>query len=190
MNSDLLECKRKAKEKAKSENPPRNLNARKIGYMNIMKELWEDADYASLSLSCQNLRDQASRLENTIGNVRDTILRNVNRENEEPQSESIKDIGTGNEEAQTIVVNNIQSIDSDLHNTSCSPVPEEQTSQLNTDVNKLLQLASPILDSVIQSPGDFTDRRYDTRTKQRPTKAHIENVSTAVKESMKSNCLH
>ena len=33
MNSDLLECKRKAKEKAKSENPPRNLNARKIGYM-------------------------------------------------------------------------------------------------------------------------------------------------------------
>lgn len=60
-------------------------------------------------------------------------------------------------------------------------------SQLNTDVNKLLQLAFPILDSVIQSPGDFTNHRYDTRTKQRPTKADIENVNTAVKESMKSN---
>ena len=92
MNSDLLECKRKAKERATSENPPRNLNGRKIGYMNIMKELWENA--------CKNLRDQASRLEKTIGNLWDTMLRNINRENEELQSENIRDIGTGNEEAQ------------------------------------------------------------------------------------------
>ena len=71
MNSDLLECKVKAKEMVSSQNPPRHENGRKKGYMAIMSELWSERGYSDLGLSSQNLRDQAARLEKTFGNVQD-----------------------------------------------------------------------------------------------------------------------
>ena len=45
MNNDLLECKRKAVLLNKSDNAPRLPNGRKNGYMQIMKELWDDLGY-------------------------------------------------------------------------------------------------------------------------------------------------
>ena len=46
--SDLLECKKRAQELASSEEPARNTNDRKKGYMKILKELWDDLGYAEL----------------------------------------------------------------------------------------------------------------------------------------------
>ena len=63
MNDDLLECKQKALDLAKSSNPPRLDSRRKKGYMAVMKDLWETMGYYELGLSSQNLRDQAQRLE-------------------------------------------------------------------------------------------------------------------------------
>ena len=63
MNDDLLECKQKALDLAKSSNPPRLDSGRKKGYMAMMKDLWETMEYCELALSSQNLRDQAQRLE-------------------------------------------------------------------------------------------------------------------------------
>jgi len=63
MNKDVLECKRKALELVSSANPPRKQNGRKRGYIEIMKELWDEAGYYNLGIKSQNLRDQASRLE-------------------------------------------------------------------------------------------------------------------------------
>ena len=63
MNDDLLECKQKALDLAKSSNPPRLDSGRKKGYMPVMKDLWETMGYYQLGLSSQNLRDQAQRLE-------------------------------------------------------------------------------------------------------------------------------
>ena len=63
MNSDLLECKRRAKELTSSQDPLRNANGKKKGYIFVMKELWEQKGYGHLGLKGQNLRDQASRLE-------------------------------------------------------------------------------------------------------------------------------
>ena len=57
MNMDLLECKRKAKLLVASEDTLRNDKERKKGYMAVMKELWEEAGYAELNLTSQNLRD-------------------------------------------------------------------------------------------------------------------------------------
>ena len=62
MISDLLECKKRAQELASSEEPARNTNGRKKGYMKILKELWDDSGYAGLNLTCQNLRYQAARV--------------------------------------------------------------------------------------------------------------------------------
>ncbi|CAH3156563.1 unnamed protein product [Pocillopora meandrina] len=42
MNSDLLECKRKAKDLISSVDPPRNATGRKKGYIEVMADLWED----------------------------------------------------------------------------------------------------------------------------------------------------
>ena len=77
MNSDLLECKRKAVILTSSRNPPTLCSGRKKGYMTVMKELWDDMGYAEIGLSSQNLRDQAARVERTLGNVKDTIRANV-----------------------------------------------------------------------------------------------------------------
>ena len=42
MNNDILKYKRKAKELVSSENPPCNEKGRKRGYVDIMKELWDE----------------------------------------------------------------------------------------------------------------------------------------------------
>ena len=55
MNNDMLECKKKAKELVSSENPSCNENGRKRGYVDIMKELWDEMGYVQLGLKSQNL---------------------------------------------------------------------------------------------------------------------------------------
>ena len=65
MNTDLLECKKKAMEFLKSENPPCYVNGRKKGYIQVMKDLWDKKGYEHLGLKSQNLRDQAAMLEKT-----------------------------------------------------------------------------------------------------------------------------
>ena len=67
MNTDVLECKRKAQELVTSGNAPFNRNGRRKGYIEEMKELWEEKGYGNLGLKSQNLRDQASRLEKNQG---------------------------------------------------------------------------------------------------------------------------
>ena len=47
MNSDILECKKKAKEMVSSNNP-NYTNGRKKGYIQVMKVLWEDKGYGHL----------------------------------------------------------------------------------------------------------------------------------------------
>ena len=75
MNKDILECKKKAQELISSENPPCNENGRKRGYIDVMKELWDDMGYKNLQLKSQNLRDQASRLEKIRNNGTDLSIR-------------------------------------------------------------------------------------------------------------------
>ena len=48
------------------------------GYVSIMKVLWEQNSFASLNLSHQNLRDQAARIECSMGNVGYTIQEEAN----------------------------------------------------------------------------------------------------------------
>ena len=71
MNKDVFECKKKAQELVSSENPPCNENGRKRGYIDVMKELWDDMGSKNLQLKSRNLRDQASRLEKIRNNGTD-----------------------------------------------------------------------------------------------------------------------
>ena len=63
MNKDIMECKRQGKALIFSQNSPCNCNGRRKGYIEVMKELWDEKGYGHLELKSQNLRDRASRLE-------------------------------------------------------------------------------------------------------------------------------
>lgn len=45
MNSDILECKKKAREMVSSNNPPYYTSGRKKSYIEGMKDLWEEKGY-------------------------------------------------------------------------------------------------------------------------------------------------
>ena len=89
MNSDLLECKKKALELVKSDNPPRLDNGRKMGYMQAMKDMWEEKGYGDLELTSQNLWDQAARLEKTLGSVADSLSAGIGRSKRRKEEESL-----------------------------------------------------------------------------------------------------
>ena len=42
MNNDVLECKRRVQELVASDSAPLNRNVRKKGYIEVMKQLWEE----------------------------------------------------------------------------------------------------------------------------------------------------
>ena len=67
MNKDILECKRRAKELTSSQNPSCNRNGRRKGYIEVMKELWDEKGYVHLELKSQKMRDQASSLDELEG---------------------------------------------------------------------------------------------------------------------------
>ena len=80
MNDDLLECKQKALDLAKSSNQPLLDSGRKKGHMAVMKDLWESMGYYELGLSSQNLRDQAQRLEKMQGRKGEVVRNNIGLE--------------------------------------------------------------------------------------------------------------
>ncbi|XP_044171503.1 uncharacterized protein LOC122955828, partial [Acropora millepora] len=197
--ADLLECKKRAQELASSEEPARNTNGRKKGYMKILKELWDDLGYAGLNLTSQNLRDQAARMEKTMGNVRDTITRNAGNRREKQRARESEELIMQEFRNEFIVS---QSDTANLHSTASTQVPVghnastsaqapegHSISPISTSVCELLQLTDPILVSVAKSRGDFNGRRYDTRTKQRPTGAEIKDVNEAVSVLLKRNTI-
>ena len=67
MNDDLLNCKCKAVAMTQMEQPPLDGNRKKKGDIKLMKELWDAKGYNDFSFSSQNLRDQAARLEKSLG---------------------------------------------------------------------------------------------------------------------------
>ena len=63
MNNDVLKCKRRAQDLVSSDSAPLNRNSRKKGYIEVLKQLWDEKRYGHVALKGQNLRDQASRVE-------------------------------------------------------------------------------------------------------------------------------
>ena len=63
MNNDVLECKIRAQELVASDSAPLKRNGRKKGFIEVLKQIWEEKGYGHLALKGQNLRDEASRLE-------------------------------------------------------------------------------------------------------------------------------
>ncbi|XP_068671379.1 uncharacterized protein [Montipora foliosa] len=192
MNSELLECKLKTKELVNSENPPRKENGRKRGYMSIMKDLWEERGYAELKLSEQNLRDQAAKLEQTLGNVEEVSLscRNeVEVRNDQETQQNQDDINA----VQNVNIQNAnleqELQDTHLHTTTMGTGNGtiEDINSTNPAYQVLLQSSQGILSSIQTNQGDFTMRKIDTRTKEKPKNEDLRNINNAVEELMEQN---
>ena len=67
MNSDILECKKKAKEMVSSNNPPYYGNGRKKGYIEVTKDLWEEKGYGCLELESKPERSRLKIGKNDAG---------------------------------------------------------------------------------------------------------------------------
>ena len=100
MNNTLLDCKSKAQALVKPENPPRLENGRKKGYMRVMKE--------------QNLRDQAGKLEKSIGDVGYLIAASVGlRTSDEADGSegTTSEVNVCNVQATNFVINQHENVD-------------------------------------------------------------------------------
>ena len=53
-----MECKKEAKRIVNSDNAPRKPNGRKVGYMELMLELWNQKGHEYLQFTKQNLFDR------------------------------------------------------------------------------------------------------------------------------------
>ena len=171
MNSDLLECKLKAKELVNSENPPRKENGRKRGYMSIMKDLWEERGYAELKLS----EFQAAKLEQTLGNVEEVFLSSRNEvevRNDQETQQNQDDINA----VQNVNIQNAnleqELQDTDLHTATMATGNGTigETNSTHPAYQVLLQSSQDILSSIQTNQGDFTMRKIDTRTKGKTKK--------------------
>ena len=72
MISNLMQGKLAEKELTKKDHPSCYRDERKVGYMELMKQLWEVKGYECLGLSTQNLRNKAAYAEKRPGSVRET----------------------------------------------------------------------------------------------------------------------
>ena len=176
MKTKLLERKREAMDFVQSKDPPKKADGKKQGYMAIMKQLWDNSEFADLNISTQNLRDQAATIEKSLGSAGSTIreesktandLLQPNVDNKETSSEDL--------EQHNYEFNNdtISPRNFNLHSTS-SQVPEEN--ETPAEVKNIFQAAKLFFSLVAADPGDFSNRLLESRAKKRPTNQDIINI--------------
>ena len=144
MNKDVLDCKRKALEMVESDNPPRKDDGRKKGYIELMKQLWDESGYLYLGIKAQNLRDQAARLEKCQESPDNTTLEESLLEKSSRNTQTLTgfenyNIGTN----QNNDNNGSQVSTPDLHTPTAVQVPEEQPVEERDEINKILSTEMP-----------------------------------------------
>ena len=121
-----------------------------------MKQLWDNSEFADLNLSTQNLWDQASRIEKSLGSAGSTICEESNTANEllqsnvDNQETSSEDLEQDNYES-----NNDTISPRNLHSTNPQVRQENETP---AEVKNIFQAAKLVFASVSADPGDFSNR--------------------------------
>ena len=175
-----MECKRQALLLAKSENPPYKDDGRRKGYMQLMKELWDQMGHEDLGLTKQNLRDQAARLEKSLGSVTRTITRGIKAkrggDNAEGALNNGRQIAENGDQRQTEhaynPTQNQQRDNGDLFSEPDLRTTLTQQQQLNNGDQErcsFLEPASTIMEAISTNPGEYSQRDIDTRTKETPS---------------------
>mgnify|MGYP006896103236 FL=1 len=139
-----------------------------------------------MALTSQNLRDQAARLEKSVGDVGYLIAASVGlRVSEEADGSegSTSEVNVCNVQATNFVIN--QHENADLHTVADETSLEGPGSELSQDTRDLIDSSNLILARVNTLPGEFGEREFDTRIKERPTKRDLDNINQTITEIMK-----
>ena len=152
--------------------------------MRIMKELWDDSVFGHVDLTSQNLRDQAARLKKTMGDVTCVISESVGQRAEGKELSSRK-CNVSNLDSTNLKVNHQEA--ADLHTATEEVNPTGLVSALNQDTRDRIKSSNVILARVNTQQGDFGEREFDTRIKERPTKNDLNNINQSIMELMKQH---
>ena len=169
-----------------SDSAPLNQNGRKKGYIEVMKQLWEEKGYGHLALEGQNLRDQASRLEKGQEDladescVNDAAVISID-ESVLPSGYSDTVVVEGNKNIESKINSGLKREDANqatpnLH-TSTVQLPEE----LRPDQSKRERLSDEVPGSLpecnmLHMPSSFVWRQDDERRSIIVNVFTIENV--------------
>ena len=151
-----------------------------------MKELWDEAGFENLALTSQNLRGQAAKLEKSIGDVGYLIAASVGlRTSDEAYGSdgSTNEVNVCNVQAINFVIKMHEN--ADLHTVADETKLEGQGSKLSQDTRDHMDSSNLILPRVNTSPGEFGEREFDTRIKERPKKRDLNNINQTITEIMK-----
>ena len=88
-------------------------------------------------------------------------------------------------QATNFVIN--QHENADLHTVADKTSLEGPGSELSQDTRDLSESSNLIFARVNTSPGEFGEREFHTRTKERPTKHDLDNINQTIGELMKQN---
>ena len=112
-------------------------------------------------------------MEKSLGDVSEVIRNNVGRRVIQEQESDETDSGRENQFISGSEIINLQCeqpTQLDLHTS---------TNINSQEANELNDLASPLYDLIVAVPGDISNRLIDTRTKEQPTRADIQNINDA-----------
>ena len=186
MNNLVLQCREKALKLLNSEDPPRYENGRKIGYMRLLKDFWEELGMERLELTSQNLRDQAAALDKSIWSVAGNIASHVGRGRRSAGGRE----GNEAEEERNLERDNSQQcseqqrIGANLHteNSENQTIPHEEF------INTLIQGERELFEKSVQlytlvntREGDYSNREIDMRIKQKPTQKDLKSINRVLK---------
>ena len=189
MNNIPLDWESKAQTLVKSENPPWLQKGRKSGYISVIKELLDEAGFQNLALTSQNLRDQATRLEKSIGDVGHVIATSVGLRDRSEEAAALEgstsEVIVRNAQASNFVHVINQHKNADLHTVADNTSLEGPCMKFSQDTRDLIDSSNLIVARVNTSSGEFGESDFDTRMKERPTKSDLDNINTTIAELMK-----
>ena len=73
----------------------------------------------------------------------------------------------------------------DLHTVADEASLEGQGTKLSQDTRDLIDSSNIFLARVNFSPGEFGEREFDTRIRERPTKRDLDNINQTITEKMR-----
>lgn len=168
MNTAVLECKKKALILVKSDQAPVLESGKKKGYMRVMKELWDDMGYEHMKLSSQNLRDQAARLEKSMGDVVGNTSSRVGPRRRERNRENQAKSNENNNCQSSRNVNEVGQETLNLH-TSLVLCTQDQTTIplgpiniLSHEEQELFEPSAQLMVSINTLPEDCSNREIDS----------------------------
>ena len=164
--------------------------------MEFMKELQDQMGHEDMGFTKQNLRDQAARLEKSLGNVTRAITNGI--KTKRGGHNAAGDLSNGRQIAKTadqeepnlhtILTQNQQRDNGDLFSEPDLHTTLTQEQQLNNGDHErcsFLEPANRIMETISTHPGDYSQRDIDTRTKETTsTKDREKSTKRALRDNI------